>query len=456
MTEFKASKRVSLSVIGASASDKAELLNNIKRDIAQQCVRQILKHMDFQEELDQLTQDIVVTGRVHIMSHSEAAWKIPVEPPPKTPEIFSSKLFEKFMEPSFLHKMVTEGTAIGLSPRGQRNTEFAARKTNLEESWHGVHYCLTETGEQIMSKNFWETGQSFAGQEQQQQSYDNIHVFVDGDIIAYRCAATCDGRHYLVDGQRFGYKKDALAYADKHGLPNTEIALMFQPEPIDAALHNVNVTMDTIKHHYLHERKLNPLVKVFLSGTTNFRYDIYPEYKQHRKKERKPHWLEECKQFLVDQHKGFRFEGFEADDLIGMTVESMRPTGVAMAIASNDKDFTQLGGEGVEQYDFTTGKIWSVTESQAMQYFYKQILIGDTSDGIPGIPKVGNQTALKILSGLTEERDLYNAVVLAYKDRCEMTIEQAVEAVILRGRLLWLLREEDKLWEPPLPRSQEE
>ena len=67
--------------------------------------------MDFQEELDPMTQDIMVTGRVHIMSHSEAAHISPVITHPKTPEIFSSKLFEKFMEPSFLHKMVTEGTA---------------------------------------------------------------------------------------------------------------------------------------------------------------------------------------------------------------------------------------------------------------------------------------------------------------------------------------------------------
>ena len=303
-----------------------------------------------------------------------------------------------------------------------------------------------------MSKKFWETGSQFEGEPEAIKNLPPVTVLVDGDIVAYRCAATCDGRHYLVGGQRYGYKKDAVAYADKQGIPNSEIELAYEPEPVDAALHNIGVTMDNIKNFFIYEKKMNPQIKVFLSGDSNFRYNLYPEYKKSRKTQRKPHWIAECKQHMVDQFKAFKFEGFEADDLIAMTTEALRKN-QTLCVASCDKDFTQLGGNGVWQYDFTTGKEWEVSEQQAMQYFYKQILIGDKSDDIPGLYKVGSQTALKILDGCNEERDMYNAVVLAYKERMKLTTEDAVEAVNLRGKLLWLMREEGKLWEPPPPRK---
>jgi len=300
-----------------------------------------------------------------------------------------------------------------------------------------------------MSKNFWETSTHFEGENEEQ--LPPVTVLIDGDIVAYRCAATCDGRHYMVDGQRFGYKKDAVSYADKKGIPNSAIELAFEPEPVDAALHNINVTLDNIKQYFTYEKKLNPDVKIFLSAAYNFRYDIYPDYKKSRKTQRKPHWIAECKEFLKVQHNAFQFDGYEADDLIAMTTEALRDK-KNIYIASCDKDFTQLGGANVAQYDFTTGKEWSVTELQAQHYFYKQLLIGDTSDDIPGLPKVGPQTALKILDGIENERDLYNAVVLTYKDRMDITTEQAVEEVTLRGKLLYLLREEGELWKPPPPR----
>ena len=306
-----------------------------------------------------------------------------------------------------------------------------------------------------MSEKFWETGNQFTGEGKEIEKLPPVTVLIDGDIVAYRCAATCDGRHYLVDGQRFGYKKDAVAHADKKGIPNSEIELMFQPEPIDTALHNIAVTMDNIKNHIIYEKKLNPNIKVFLSGATNFRYNVYPDYKKSRKTQRKPHWIKECKQYLVDQFSGFQFEGFEADDLIAMTTEALRKTH-NICIASCDKDFTQLGGENVWQYDWTTSKSWNVTEQEAMAYFYKQLLIGDKSDDIPGIPKVGPQTALKILAGCVEERDMYNAVVMSYKEKMNLSTEDAVDAVNLRGKLLWLLRKEDELWTPPKPRKRSE
>lgn len=325
-----------------------------------------------------------------------------------------------------------------------------------------------------MSENFWETGRDFDNGAPDLEKLPPMHVLIDGDIISYRCAAVTDGRFYEVDGKRFKYSVYAKAYADRRSIPNKNISSGFDPEPEENALKAIDSCLSEVANYYIYNRQRNPLFKIFLSGETNFRYDIFPDYKKHRKTQRKPTHLAACKQYLVDRHGAFRFEGYEADDLIGMTAhalidsdtaclnyklsKSQGTVAVGISIVSNDKDFTQIGGSWVEQYDFTTGQVTQVNRLEALTYFYKQILTGDKSDGIPGLPKVGNQTALSILNshGLEEhkvkERDLYNAVVLAYAKHFGST-DTAVEEVAWRARLLYLLREEGKMWEPPAPRG---
>jgi hypothetical protein len=330
-----------------------------------------------------------------------------------------------------------------------------------DSQWARARYCLTERGELIMSEQFWNTGTNFGTTDEPMVALEDIDVLVDADMVAYRCAATCDGTHYTIDNQAFGYMKDAKSHADKKGLPNKDIVKAYNPEPVDTALHNVGVMMEKIRGYYLYERKRNPIFKNFLSPKRNFRHDLYPDYKANRKDDHKPYHLAACKDYLQKQFKAFKYDGYEADDLIAMTVKAIRGADtkpleaeeIRVAIVSNDKDFTQLGGAGVEQYDFTTGKVWTVTEAEATNYFYKQILIGDSADNIPGLYRVGSQTAIKMLEGAEEERDLYNRVVVTYQEKESLTIEEAVAAVQLRGSLLYLMRQENDIWQPPAPRT---
>lgn len=304
-----------------------------------------------------------------------------------------------------------------------------------------------------MTEQFWNTGKHFRKAGEYPSDLPPIQVLIDGDIIAYRCSAVTDGKLYTVGGKKFRYMKDAKEYCDKNNILNEEIEAIYEPEPEETALHNSAVIIDTVKNYYTYERKLNPIIKVFLSGSTNFRYKIYPDYKANRKEQRRPKHLEGCKEYLQQQFKAHRYEGYEADDLIGMVTTALRKESQRISIVSNDKDFTQLGGEGVEQYDFTTGKVWEVSEYDAMLYFYKQILMGDKADGVPGLKGVGNQTALKLLKECKEDRDMYNAVVFAYSERLKVDAEEAKKMVDITGKVLYLLREENKLWEPPPPRT---
>jgi hypothetical protein len=475
-------------VPSSSLRGREGLLRGIQMQLAREIADSIMDRLDLHMSESDITDETVITASVYIASEKEMSQTAPPDHQTAsglmrfqqeaarnlqeelrlreaaalmniTEEMQRKiKKAEGYQKPDpftlapWMEELVATGTVTTLM--NPWLDEEAGLKTQSERAcdWAKARYSLTERGELIMSKEFWKTGNQFASEKEPIEAMDNIQVLVDGDIIAYRCAATCDGVHYLIGGERFGYMKDAKAFADKKGLPNAEIQKEYEPEPLDSALHNCGVMMEKIRGYYLYERKLNPIIKTFMSAPTNFRHDLYPEYKANRKEVRRPHWLKECKQHLKDQFGAFEYKGYEADDLIAMTCNAMRDDKI-VSIASCDKDFTQCGGHNVEQYDFTTGKMWCVSEDEAVKYFYKQILIGDSTDNIPGLHRVGSQTAIKMLEGATEERDLYNRVVVTYQEKEGLTTEDAVAAVQLRGSLLYLLRQENEIWKPPAPRS---
>jgi 5'-3' exonuclease len=73
--------------------------------------------------------------------------------------------------------------------------------------------------------------------------------------------------------------------------------------------------------------------------------------------------------------------------------------------------------------------------------FYKQILTGDRVDNIEGIRGIGPVKADKILKDCTTEKDLYEACIKAYDGNTDRVLEN--------GKLLWLRREANQMWQPP-------
>jgi len=143
------------------------------------------------------------------------------------------------------------------------------------------------------------------------------------------------------------------------------------------------------------------------SLTSSFRNVIYPAYKANR--ELPPQLLE--RQFLqcraLTGALGIRVmidHSYEADDLIGSTVWSMRALGVRSVIVSADKDFGQLLGAQDEQWDYARGLRYGpdgvlarlgVHPQQVADYL---ALCGDAADNIPGVPGIGAKTAAMLLA----------------------------------------------------------
>ena len=177
-------------------------------------------------------------------------------------------------------------------------------------------------------------------------------------------------------------------------------------------------------------------IMVFLTGKGNFRHDLTETYKANRSGKEKPILLGLARQYLIDTYNASVSEGQEADDDIAIMATKLYPDCV---IVSVDKDFKQVKGT---LYNPQKGSWTKITEEAGLFNFYEQILSGDVADNIIGVYKIGPKTAQKMLAPCANEEEMFKVCVEAYKGD--------VEQVILNARLLWLRREENQIWMPPV------
>lgn len=165
---------------------------------------------------------------------------------------------------------------------------------------------------------------------------------------------------------------------------------------------------------------------IFDAKGKNFRHEIYPEYKANRKK-----MADELSQQIEPIHKIIKALGFplicvsgvEADDVIGTIAKKAVEDNWQVVISTGDKDMAQLVGDKITLIDTmknstTDEKVvvekFGVKPSQIIDYL---ALVGDTSDNIPGVPKVGPKSAAKwlnefnSLNGVIENADKINGKI---------------------------------------------
>jgi DNA polymerase-1 len=146
------------------------------------------------------------------------------------------------------------------------------------------------------------------------------------------------------------------------------------------------------------------------SGYSAYRTFTFPEYKANRKQK----YTDDIAEVFTLLHEflylaGFpqlQLPGYEGDDLIHAAWRACRGRR-QIRIISSDKDFFQLLGNGTEQIRLTSNHEkpdrWDrnrvITELGYKPEHVVSImaLMGDKSDGIPGLPRVGPKTAIKML-----------------------------------------------------------
>jgi DNA polymerase-1 len=147
------------------------------------------------------------------------------------------------------------------------------------------------------------------------------------------------------------------------------------------------------------------LIAIFDAKGKNFRHDMYPEYKAHRKPADQELIVQIEPLYEIIRAMGFHFmcvPGVEADDVIATLSRCADQNNIKTIIASGDKDLMQLVSDNISQLDMTgtTYNREGVIEKMGVapeKILDLLALTGDSADNIPGVPSVGPKTAIKWL-----------------------------------------------------------
>lgn len=287
------------------------------------------------------------------------------------------------------------------------------------------------------------------------------HVLIDADCVAYWGAAQCDG------------------------------------QAVSTAIRRTDQRMNQI----LDECQARDYTG-FLTGKDNFRDKLatLQRYKGNRYDEDgrrltpQPEWLQEVRLHLETEWGCLMEQGQEADDALGIAREELlvdEPDTISI-ISSIDKDLRINPGmhhnQNTGEVDEVTGfgeihKRKSGIGGSGLKFFYAQMIMGDSADWIKGLPKVteymkeeypgirrggaGPMVAYHVLNGVDNQADAEHLVWECYKSYWIENgykhwktgevflpgLHTARKQFVEQGRLLWMRRKKNEMWEPMLPRT---
>jgi 5'-3' exonuclease len=186
------------------------------------------------------------------------------------------------------------------------------------------------------------------------------------------------------------------------------------------------------------------------TGQGNWRKSVMPAYKANRAGMARPIHLGTVRRTMCERFDHRVVDGLEADDILG--VLATRPSFAEAIIVSPDKDLLTIPGRHFSPLKDEGVSI--VTEDQADWRWMLQTLMGDTSDGYTGIPRIGKAKGTKILSECRKLPAMWRAVLKAYRDAGLTEADALVTARvarILRNCDYDKTTKEITLWHPTQP-----
>jgi hypothetical protein len=274
-----------------------------------------------------------------------------------------------------------------------------------------------------------------------------MHVHFDGDLLVYRAGFAAEKQLWHVLDPAGGIMSTFTTKreAEREAAGAFEVAKGERDvEPVENALHNVRSLVEDA----LEKLGVTPdEMTMYLSGSTNYREGIatIKPYKGNRDPDHKPvhgpairEYMHKCWNVVVSEDE-------EADDVVGYSHYKMwLRDEQSSIICSVDKDLDMIPGM---HYNFVKEDSYYVPEDKADYYFYCQLLTGDSTDNIPGIPGVGPKRAGAILEGAKSITTYYERVKGEYEKAYP---EDPLGALVENARLLWIRRQPNEWWLPPV------
>lgn len=212
---------------------------------------------------------------------------------------------------------------------------------------------------------------------------------------------------------------------------------------------------------------------VYIAGQGNFREDvaITQGYKANRVSPR-PTTYEECREFLRSNWNATMIDGIEVDDKVSIELyqdylaNGADPDKCQVILSSPDKDLKNTPGW---HYNPRTRQTSFITEKQALRHFYWQVLCGDNTDNIKGLPYCvpyirekyglskaaakgcGAGSATKLMSQTSDIDDARTLCIEAYTHWAidnDIDWDDLYDYWMEQCQLLWMIREVDDFDQP--------
>ena len=194
-------------------------------------------------------------------------------------------------------------------------------------------------------------------------------------------------------------------------------------------------------------------------GSSSYRKNLDPGYKQNRKDLRDKQTEEEAKAFreffqeyektlaaLENHYPVLRYEGVEADDIAAHLVKFKGHYGLdKIWLISSDRDWDLLISDTVSRFSYVTRKEvtkdnWSDHYDVSMEeYISLKCLTGDKGDNVPGIPGVGPKRAQGLIEQFGDAMSVYDAVPLSGSYKYIQNVNLHAEQILKNYELMDLI-----------------
>lgn len=274
---------------------------------------------------------------------------------------------------------------------------------------------------------------------------------IDGDVLVYECGWAAQRKLHTIEwkGKSMTFEwADLKAYAKKEGFSVMGKNAIHREieETVESEETAINILRGRLKW-IAKVMKGQGKRRLFLSGPGNFREEIatLKPYKGNRDDKPRPVHYKFIKQWMIDEAGAELIHGMEADDALAIAQTEANGGDV---ICSIDKDLMMVPGKfynwGKKRKDGKTGIRFKVSPDRADEWFWRQMLMGDSTDNIPGIKGFGPVKAEKELKGVGIGKRP-KRVAEHYKRQYAAHWREAMTEV---GQLLWMCRTEEQALDP--------
>ena len=144
---------------------------------------------------------------------------------------------------------------------------------------------------------------------------------------------------------------------------------------------------------------------------TNFRYEIYPEYKANRRNTPRPELLGPLSDHLKSEWDSIQAENEEVDDVVAREALKYKSQGENVIIVSIDKDYLQVP---VTIYNYRKREFTKISEKDSLINLSKQMIVGDSADNIKGVKGRGKIYAERLFEGDLSDFGIFRRVYTEY------------------------------------------